>query len=136
MIWLCQSMATMLDVRDLTPGLAVFADVFVKHAVPLGGGTIEQAAADAVRRGGASALIVTGTATGAPASLVELERVKAAVPEAPVFIGSGVTIDTISQILGAADGIIVGSATMSGGKAGGPVDRERALAIVGASRTA
>jgi membrane complex biogenesis BtpA family protein len=127
------AMATMLDVRDLTPGLAVFADVFVKHAVPLGSGTIEQAAADAVRRGGASALIVTGAATGAPASLDELERVKAAVPEAPVLVGSGVTIDTISEILSAADGVIIGSATMNGGRAGGPVDRERALAIVGAS---
>jgi membrane complex biogenesis BtpA family protein len=129
------AMATMLDVRDMAPGLAVFADVLVKHAVPLGGGTIEQAAADAVRRGGASALIVTGAATGAPASLGELERVKAAVPEAPVFVGSGVTLDTISRILKAADGIIIGSAIMSDGKAAGPIDRERALAIIGASRT-
>ncbi len=130
------AMATMLDVRNMIPGLAVFADVFVKHAVPLSGGTMEQAAADAVRRGGAAALIVTGAATGAPASQSELERVKAAVPEAPVLVGSGVTVDTISRILRAADGIIIGSAVMSDGRAGGPVDRDRALAIVGASRTA
>jgi membrane complex biogenesis BtpA family protein len=124
-----RAMETMRAIRDEAPGLAVFADVFVKHAAPLGETSIERAARDAFERGLASALIVTGEATGAPASLDDVSRVREAVPEAAVLVGSGVTPETAPSIAAVADGVIAGSAIMEGGRAGRAIDRGRALAL-------
>src|SRR5881628_3381833 len=43
------------------PQAQIFADVHVKHAVPLGTGSLENSARDTVERGLANALIVSGT---------------------------------------------------------------------------
>jgi membrane complex biogenesis BtpA family protein len=129
-----EAMETMLSVRDMSPGLAVFADVFVKHAAPLGDISLEQSAKDAVERGLASALIVTGEATGSPAASEHLIRVKAAVPGTPVLVGSGVTAETAGAVLGEADGIIVGSAIMESGRAANPIDPGRAKTFAEAAR--
>lgn len=128
------AMQTMRAIREMAPELAVFADVFVKHASPLGGVGLEQCARDAVERGLASALIVTGEATGSPTSFQDVERVKAALPDIPVFVGSGVTAESIGAVFAVADGAIVGSAIMESGRAGGAVEGERVAAIVGACR--
>ncbi|MCD4690980.1 phosphorybosylanthranilate isomerase, partial [bacterium] len=125
--------STLLAIRETAPDLAVFADVFVKHASPLGSTTLEREAADAVERGGASALIVTGEATGAAASLDDAARITAILPDTPILVGSGVTVDTIPRILDAVSGIIIGSAVMAGGRAGNPVDADRAIAIARAA---
>jgi membrane complex biogenesis BtpA family protein len=124
-----EAFETMRAIRDQSPGLAVFADVFVKHASPLGETSIERAARDTCERGLASALIVTGEATGSPASLDDVARVKKAVPGVAVLVGSGATPESAPSILEVADGIIAGSAIMEGGRAGGAIDPERALAL-------
>jgi membrane complex biogenesis BtpA family protein len=118
--------------RD-APEVRVFADIHVKHARPLVPVAIERAAADAVERGLASVLIVTGEATGAPAALEDVERVREAVPATPVLVGSGATPEDVPGILKAASGIIVGSAVMDGGRAGGAVQDDRASAFVKAA---
>lgn len=128
-----EAMETMRAIREIGPDLAVFADVMVKHAAPLGGYSLERAAADAVERGLASAVIVTGDATGAPASLEDVSRARAVVPEAAVLVGSGVTVESVGEALGVADGVIVGSAVMEDGQAGGTIDAERASAFVRAA---
>jgi membrane complex biogenesis BtpA family protein len=125
---------TMLAIRESAPGLAVFADVFVKHASPLGTIDIERAAMDTVERGHAAAVIVTGGATGEPTSLEDVARVKGAVPGAPVLVGSGVTVSTVVEAMGAADGVIVGSAVMEQGLPGRAIDYGRAASLVGAAR--
>ena len=129
-----EAAATMRAIARDAPGLPVFADVMVKHATPLAPLTLERAAADAAFRGGASALIVTGEATGSPASLEDVRRVRAEAPGVPVLVGSGVTRETAADTLRAADGIIVASAVMAGGVAGGPVDEERARSFVESAR--
>jgi membrane complex biogenesis BtpA family protein len=53
-------------------------------------------------------VVVTGVATGAEASLEEIEQVKAAV-QIPVLVGSGVTIENVERYLAVADAIIIGS---------------------------
>jgi len=123
------AMETMRAIRDQAPGVAVFADVFVKHASPLGETSLERAALDTFERGLAPALIITGEATGSPASLDDVSRVKEAVPGAAVLVGSGVNSETAPGIIEVADGIITGSAIMAGGKAGGAIDPDRALAL-------
>jgi membrane complex biogenesis BtpA family protein len=125
---------TLLAIRSLAPGLRVFADVFVKHAKPLGSANIEQAAVELVERGKAAAVIVTGDMTGSPGSPEELARVRAAVPETPVIAGSGVTAESVADVLGRCDGVIVGSCIMEGGRAARPIDPERAATFVRAAR--
>ncbi|MFQ5535871.1 MAG: BtpA/SgcQ family protein [Gemmatimonadota bacterium] len=121
--------------RSLGADVVILADVLVKHATPPPGTSLEQAARDARQRGLADALIVTGEGTGRPASEEALFRVKDAVPDAPVFVGSGVTPRSAAAMRAVADGIIVGSALARDGDPGaGGVDPEKASALVAAVR--
>jgi len=69
-------------------------------------------------------VIVTGIATGAEASLEELQQVKAAV-QIPVLVGSGVTMDNVDRYLAVADALIIGSYFKQGGHWTQGVDFER-----------
>lgn len=120
--------------RALQADVAVLADVHVKHAVPPEGRSLGAAAADAWRRGRADALIVSGPGTGEPTEGSDLEAVRTAVPEATILVGSGTTPGTVRSLLGAADGVIVGSAIMHDGRAGAGIDRSRAAALISAAR--
>ena len=115
---------------------AILADVHVKHAVPPSGTTIDRSAADAWHRGLADGLIVSGSGTGLQTDHGDVESVAGAVPDAPVFLGSGVTVDTVRTLATAARGAIVGSAVMHGGVAGSGVDEGRAEALVRAAHGA
>ena len=113
-------------------GIAIFADVAVKHAYPLGYGyDLVQAAKDTYGRGGADALILTGAATGAPTSPEDLKTLREAMPEAPIIIGSGVTPENI-KLLSCADGFIVGTYFKKDGIVTNPVDEERVRKLVDA----
>lgn len=114
--------------------VAIFADVAVKHALPPPGSDIVAMARDVWHRGLADALIVTGVATGATTDARRLVDVARAVPEAPVWIGSGVTAETAAALLELADGAIVGSALQQDGIAGRGVDPARAAALVAAAQ--
>lgn len=114
--------------------VAIFADVWVKHATPFPGSEIEDAAEDTVRRGLADALIVSGKGTGKSTDLARVEMVKRAVPEAPVLIGSGITPENVSEALAIADGAIVGSSIARGGVAGNGIDPARAASLIEALR--
>lgn len=118
----------------LAADVAILADVHVKHAVPPAGQRIGTAAADAWTRGRADALVVSGVGTGEPAEGSDVEAVRAAVPEAPILVGSGATPETVRALLDAADGVIVGSAVMRDGRAGAGIDQPRAAALISAAR--
>jgi hypothetical protein len=108
----------------------LFADVWVKHATPLGlTARLEELAEDTYRRGLADALILTGGGTGKPASLDDAKTVRHAVPDAPLLIGSGVTRESLGETLQVADGVIVGTALKKDGLVTNPVDAERARAF-------
>lgn len=109
---------------------AIFADVLVKHAVPLGPADAATAGADTYRRGGAAALVLSGARTGEAVDPEEAHAVRAAVPEAPLLVGSGLTAALLPELAALFDGAIVGTAAKRGGQAAGPVDGERARAIV------
>ena len=112
----------------------VLADVMVKHATPPPGLTLEQAAADLWERAGADGIIVSGAGTGRALDPTDLATVRAAVPGAPLYAGSGVTEDTVADILGVCVGAIVGTATKVDGITTNRVDPERAKAIVKAAK--
>jgi membrane complex biogenesis BtpA family protein len=110
----------------------ILADVFVKHAAPPPGTTIEQAAADAVLRGGADVLLVSGNATGVATDPADVVRVKRAVPSTPVWIASGLNESNARALMRVANGAIVGSAFQEGGRAGSPVSLGRVTRLLSA----
>lgn len=114
----------------IEPSAQIFADVHVKHAVPLGNDTIENAAHDTLERGLADALIISGSGTGRPVDLDELRRVRQACPGATIFLGSGVTRENVRGYARLADGFIVGTSLKVGGKVGHAVDAKRVAALV------
>ncbi len=114
----------------VAPLAQIFADVHVKHAVPLGDWEIEESASDTLERGLADALIVSGTGTGKVADLADVERVRRACPRAKILLGSGVTAENIHQFLPKADGFIVGSSLKQDGRLANPVDARRVAALV------
>jgi len=117
--------------------VAILADVLVKHAAPLAGTRTEllpQMAEDTFRRGHADALIVSGAGTGKGASLDDVAVVRRAVPEAPVLVGSGVTLESARATLAACHGAIVGTWIKKDGRVDQPVDVERVRAFVAAAR--
>ena len=117
-------------------GIAVFADVLVKHSVPLGPRDPGRAARDAVGRGLADGLLVTGEATGARADLREAALVREAMPRTPLLVASGVIARDLPAIARVADGVIVGTSLKRGGRTEAPVDPARVRALVAAARRA
>jgi predicted TIM-barrel enzyme len=114
----------------------LLADVDVKHARPLGTGSqIAESAAEAAGRGLADGLIVTGKATGARIDLHDLRAVRDAVAGVPVLLGSGVTADTVAELLSHADGAIVGTALKLDGVTTAAVDPKLARAFIAAARS-
>lgn len=121
--------------RDhLAPAVAIYADVQVKHAAPLAPRPLEDEAREVYGRGRADALIVSGARTGGKTDVSRLEAVRAAVPDAPILVGSGATPDDVKALLRVADGVIVGSWLKEGGAVLRPVDPARARAFVAAAR--
>ena len=107
--------------------VAIFADVHVKHATPLSTLSLDQAAEETAYRGLADALIVTGSTTARPAARSDVVRVKQAVPDRPVFVGSGVTPETIAETLTVADGVIIGMALKMDGRTEADLDASRVM---------
>ncbi len=133
-------------VRINYPGIKVYSDIACKHAVSLSltlrvkqlsrvgeSYRIEEAVRelvlDAVNRGGADGLIVTGRRTGEPPDPEFLRIVKKHSP-APVIIGSGFTPENARSLIKYADGVIVGSYLKADGKAGKPVSEKRTRFLV------
>ena len=120
--------------RELGVSVAILADVLVKHAVPLGPLTIEDAARDAVERGFADALIVTGVGTGHATDLADVRRVRAALPDTPILVGSGVDEHNVRDTFALADGAIIGTAFKVVGKTTNPVEVARVRRLVAAAK--
>jgi membrane complex biogenesis BtpA family protein len=122
--------------RALSPHGQILADVHVKHAAPLASLPIEIAARDTIERGGADALIISGSGTGVATDLRDLERVRAACPTAPLLIGSGIAAKTVADYLRLADGVIVGSSLKRHGRVDQPVDPKRVAILAKTMRGA
>ncbi len=117
---------TLRQKQRLCPQVRIFADVHVKHASPVNQPDIALAAEETAYRGMADAIIVSGSTTGRPVDSAELERVRKAVPDKLVLVGSGATADSIGKILDSANGAIVGSSLKPGGDIAAPIDLQLA----------
>jgi len=126
--------------RDrLDADVAILADVDVKHAVALAERPLSEELSELVERGHADGIVASGAGTGQRTDRNHLERVVACRDEldseVPVFVGSGVTSDTVADTLALADGVIVGTALKDAGETTAPVDVERVRTLVDAART-
>jgi len=114
----------------LQANVMVLADIMVKHAYPLGAMDVVSVARDTALRSGADALIVSGSETGAPLELDELEKVRKALPDFPLASGSGVTAKNVSRFLPSLDLLIIGTWFKKDGDVRKPVDSKRVAEMV------
>lgn len=104
----------------------ILADVNVKHAAALGAPrAIEDEVEDTIQRGGADAIVTSGSGTGKATSLDDVRRARGAAHGTPVFVGSGISAATIGDFIDAADGFIVGTSLKRDGIPDNPVDARR-----------
>lgn len=131
--------AETVRLRDqLEADVAILADVDVKHSAPLAERPLPEAVAELVERGHADGVVASGAGTGHETDREHLEAVVAARDrfgsDAPVFVGSGVTRETIDETLEVADGVIVGTDLKEDGETTAPVDVDRVREVVAAAR--
>lgn len=107
----------------------IFGDVLCKHASPISPRTIDLEALDALERGLADAVIVTGDRTGLSVKLSDLKLLREKQIQ-PILIGSGVTLDNIQEILPLIDGIIIGTSLKHKNKISQPVDSKKVEALM------
>lgn len=120
--------------RCLEADVAVLADVAVKHSAAVTERPLDQEAAEAVGRGRADGLLVTGSATGLPPDPESLEAVRRAADGRPVLAASGLRPENARRLVAAADGAVVGTALKEGGETSAPVEMARVEALVEAAR--
>lgn len=89
----------------------ILADVYDRTGEPLGRLPIAEEARQAAVFGRADGLVLTGLSFAE--SMQMLADVRAAKLGAPLLLGGGATADNISQVLKAADGVVVSSAFKS-----------------------
>jgi uncharacterized protein len=110
-----EAYATLRHRQALGAEVKILADVLVKHAVPLGPVDLGLMARETAYRGLADGLIVTGPVTGQPASANDIATVRQAVPDRLLLVGSGIDLDNAYQLLGHANGAIVGTSLKQDG---------------------
>ena len=107
------------------PDLTLMFNINAEFASPLGSRAIASRARSAVFSSLADVVLVSGPMTGQGVETADLTIVKDAVPGTPVFANTGVTIDTVADILRIGDGAVVGTHFKIDGNTWNPVDRDR-----------
>lgn len=114
--------------------LKLFFNVTAEFAAPMAPREIGLTARSAVFSSLADAVCVSGVVTGTGVELGDLAAAKAALAgAAPVIANTGVSPETVAQILKAADGCIVGTALKRDGSTWNEVDAERVARLVDAA---
>ncbi|NYF97447.1 BtpA/SgcQ family protein [Janibacter cremeus] len=86
----------------------ILADLLTKHAAPLVERPVPVIAADMIKRGGADGIIIAGHDSSQPASQDRIREIKDAIPDAPVIMGSGMTVEHAPTYAKVADGAVFG----------------------------
>jgi membrane complex biogenesis BtpA family protein len=113
----------------------ILADVDVKHSAALAERALADEVDDLVERALADAIVVSGAGTGKATDPAKAQMVKKTAPQVPVFIGSGITAETVGDFMESADGFIAGTALKKGGIATNAVERSRVKAFMRAVRS-
>ena len=114
--------------------IAIVADIRKKHSSHALTQDVDIAEwARAAEFFGADGVVVTGVATGQPASPADVDAVAAAAG-IPVWVGSGVQVDDLTDWWGRADGLIVGSSLKEDGVWSNRLEPARLEALIGRIR--
>ncbi len=116
--------------KQLNSSVAVLADVGVKHATPVGKFNLEDAARNALFRGNADAIILSGKETGKIISKEKLQKFVSKTQIKPI-IGSGLNFDNVETLFPFISGGIIGSSLkIDPTNLHSPLDLEKATAIM------
>ena len=121
--------------RQLGSSIDVWADIDVKHASQVAPRPLEELASDAIERGLARAVIVTGSRTGEAVNNESLNMLRRSVPTDRLIVGSGVTDQTVASMLSIADAVIVGTYFKVDGVVTNEVDTQRVRKLVAAAKS-
>lgn len=116
---------------NLRSNVRIFADASVKHSAPLGAARpLREEIADMVSRGGADAIVISGSGTGRETSVEDLREARAAAGERPVFVGSGLSTASVARFFEFAHGAIVGTAFKADRRPENPIDVGRVVELM------
>ncbi len=114
--------------QELRSRVKILADIHVKHASPLGKFTLVESAKNALNRGAANAIIISGRETGQLIDLVELKNFVKLSSIKPI-LGSGLAIENLSEVFSSISGAIVGSSIkLTDNSSPVDIDKARSLA--------
>jgi uncharacterized protein len=114
--------------------IRIFTDIKKKHACHAITADLSiEDVAEAAEFFGSDGLIVTGAATGKPTSPDDLAAACSA-SRLPVYVGSGVTAESVAGLLQRVAGVIVGSWIKEDGAWHNPPDPKRCRELVSAAR--
>jgi membrane complex biogenesis BtpA family protein len=130
-----QGAETVRERERIDSDVPLLADVHVKHAAQMAERPLSTAFEDAVERGLADAVVVTGPATGEAAEEGHLAAAGDIADDhgVPVFAGSGVTPDNVATVMDHLDGAIVGTSLKEGGTPD-PVDEATVAELMDRAR--
>lgn len=117
------------------PDLTLLFNINAEFSAALDTRPIETRAKSAVFSSLADVICVSGQMTGEGVAMSDLERAKDAVGMTPVFANTGVRIETVADILEAADGCVVGTHFKVDGLTWNPVDANRVRQFMDYVRT-
>ncbi|MCK4847909.1 MAG: BtpA/SgcQ family protein [Candidatus Heimdallarchaeota archaeon] len=102
------SSQVMREKQILRSTVKILADIGVKHASPLGQFSLEEAAQNAMKRGRADAVILSGKETG---KMISIDKLRNFVQKTHIkpLLGSGITVENLSSVFPYISGGIVGS---------------------------
>lgn len=104
----------------------VLTNISAEFASPLAARPLGQVARGVCLISLADGICVSGAMTGESVDGSQLQSVREAAPDAVLFANTGVTEDTVAELLGIADGVIVGTSVKVDGITWNPVDPARA----------
>jgi len=100
-------------------------NVSAEFASPVGRRSIGERAKSAVFSALADIVVVSGAITGQAVPMADLKEAKESLKDTPVFANTGVTIDTVKDLLAIADGCVIGTHFKRDGITWNPVDGGR-----------
>ena len=107
------------------PDLKLLFNINAEFAASLDTRPIALRAKSAVFSSLADAILVSGPLTGQPAETSDLQAVRDALPDFPLFANTGVRIDNVQAVMAVADGCVIGTHFKVDGNTWNPVDGDR-----------
>ena len=112
--------------------IALFTNIVPEFASALADRTVQQRA-KAAEYFGFDAILISGPVAGVLFSSDDLLAAKESAKNIPVFANTGVSAQTVGEVLKIADGVIAGSSMKFDGKTFNPVDPARVIELVQAA---